>query len=248
MKAIAWDTSTPVGMAMTLEWDPQNPALGMTLCSNFSWNNHIHIYHSERLLWAIHQVLVAAKWSVHEIEIFAVGLGPGSFTGLRIGITTARTFAHFLNKPLIGVSSLSLIARPIAWAAPPGAWISVINQATAQEVFALFGQKEMILNSLCPGQAWEPLVEEALLSSFHIVEKMQSKKKWFCGGNGFEKYSQVLQESGIELIFPFPFKDRVYPEAFAQMIAQSIEKKSFLKELEVFPRYLKSLDAFKKKE
>ncbi len=67
--------------------------------------------HAGKLLLLVEEVLDAAGASWGDVERIAVGVGPGSFTGLRIGIATARGLAQARNLPLIGVSSLAALAE-----------------------------------------------------------------------------------------------------------------------------------------
>lgn len=67
--------------------------------------------HSERLLVTVDHLLKLAKWELSCLEGVAVAIGPGSFTGLRIGIATAKGMALALNIPIVGISSLESLAR-----------------------------------------------------------------------------------------------------------------------------------------
>jgi tRNA threonylcarbamoyladenosine biosynthesis protein TsaB len=67
--------------------------------------------HAARLLAAAEEALGAAGVGWEEVDRLAVGVGPGSFTGLRIGIATARALAQGRGLPLVGVSSLEALAR-----------------------------------------------------------------------------------------------------------------------------------------
>ena len=60
------------------------------------------------------KILLAAKLKLNHIDAFAIGLGPGSFTSLRVGLSTVKAFAMALNKPIVGISSLEMIAQAVA--------------------------------------------------------------------------------------------------------------------------------------
>lgn len=71
--------------------------------------------HAETLAPAIDVVRKQAQVDLSEIGCVAVDLGPGLFTGLRVGIATAKAMAHALRVPMIGVPSLDLLAFPVRW-------------------------------------------------------------------------------------------------------------------------------------
>lgn len=66
--------------------------------------------HGRDLVPAIADLLRTAGLALREIELLAVGLGPGSYTGLRVGLTVAKTLAYATETPLVGVDSLHAIA------------------------------------------------------------------------------------------------------------------------------------------
>lgn len=73
-------------------------------------NTSTPINHSLRAMPAIEEAFQRAKLSPSDIDAIAVSEGPGSYTGVRIGVTIAKTLAWTLNKPLVGVSSLKVLA------------------------------------------------------------------------------------------------------------------------------------------
>ena len=70
--------------------------------------------HSEKLLPMVDDLLRHLRFELSDIDCFAVGSGPGSFTGLRIGASTVKGFAHALNKSVIGVSTLEALACSVS--------------------------------------------------------------------------------------------------------------------------------------
>lgn len=77
-----------------------------------------HFYHKMNLLQRMHptieQVVSDAGCTVQDIEAIVVSTGPGSFTGLRIGVTVAKTLAYTLGKPVVGIPTLDAIARGVS--------------------------------------------------------------------------------------------------------------------------------------
>ncbi len=65
---------------------------------------------SALLVPTIRRVVENLDWEINDIDYFAVGIGPGSFTGARIGLATVKALSWSLNKPLVGISSLDILA------------------------------------------------------------------------------------------------------------------------------------------
>jgi tRNA threonylcarbamoyladenosine biosynthesis protein TsaB len=70
-----------------------------------------NISHSNTLLRDIDQLLRDSHASIQDIGLFAVSAGPGSFTGLRIGVATVKALAATLDRPCVGISTLHAVAR-----------------------------------------------------------------------------------------------------------------------------------------
>ena len=92
------------------------------------------ITHSRRLLGSIEKLLRDTEVALKNISAVAVGLGPGSFTGLRIGMATAKGLAHGAKKQLIGISSLDAIASEIT----ADGLICILLDARKKEVYGRF--------------------------------------------------------------------------------------------------------------
>ncbi len=103
MKVLAVEASTGL-LSLAVADDStilryRNISLGRRLCS--------------QLVPEVNRILMKAGISLSDIEGFAVGLGPGSFTSLRVGIAAVKAFAFALGKPIVGVSSLDILAMSI---------------------------------------------------------------------------------------------------------------------------------------
>jgi tRNA threonylcarbamoyladenosine biosynthesis protein TsaB len=92
--------------------------------------------HSRRLIQQVDQVMRETETNWEQLDGIAVSLGPGSFTGLRIGLSTAKGLAMAADRPLLGVPTLDGLAHQII--APPGSRICVLLDARKKEVYAAF--------------------------------------------------------------------------------------------------------------
>ncbi len=267
-RLIAWDTSSKVGALVALEWDDRAAKAGdlvpYRLVSEWTLNVDA-AQHSERLLWGVHQMLEACAWKLSDIDFFGVGVGPGSFTGLRIGITTARTLAQTLGKPLIGVSSLAALARPVGlhFADRTERVIVIASSDAAKgELFALVGAARSLKECVAladgdfPG-LWKRGVEEEVLTPAEIVKLVKKKLSEGASrekalyvriGEGKTRYSDIWKTlpKSKEIEIPIPFSDHVQGRFLGQLCFEGIQAGLARAPLEVHPRYLRVADAEKK--
>ncbi len=101
MKLLSLDTSTPRGSIALLEDREVTAELRVQSLET----------HSIRLLASIEFLLASAGWRLSDLELIAAGIGPGSFTGIRIGSATAMGLAQTLSIPFAGISALDAIAH-----------------------------------------------------------------------------------------------------------------------------------------
>ena len=92
--------------------------------------------HATRLPGDLMTVLDRAHLALADVEVFAVATGPGSFTGLRVGIATMQALALAAGRPLVGVSVLDALARSAAGVAFVGARVATWVDAWRGEVYA----------------------------------------------------------------------------------------------------------------
>lgn len=122
------------------------------LVSEYTLN--VEITHSERLLPALDRVLQDAGVGLERLEGIAVSIGPGSFTGLRIGLSTVKGLAYATGIPVVGVPTL----EAMAWTLPAARWqVCPVLDARKQEVYAaLFQHEREGLRRLAEDQAVSP--------------------------------------------------------------------------------------------
>lgn len=257
MKLLAWDTSLKSGALIALEWCPESFAVSPEIRFIAELMLNVDTVHSERLLWGIHQVLKAARWELREVDYFGVGIGPGSFTGLRIGITTARTLAHTLNKPLVGVSSLAVLARPIALSfTQPDLKNEPLVLATTDackgELFALWGRaSEVACSAVTPDEEspglWKKGVEERVITPVALMDLLQKQilGEWIAVGEGRERYPEEWQKitQFAELKRHPSLVNSIQGRYLGQVAVEAIQAGLARDALLIYPRYLRVSDA-----
>ncbi len=163
MKVLAIETSTLSGGAALLDGDE--------LVGEYTLN--VRATHSERLLGAVDRLLQDAGWTPEALEGLAVAVGPGSFTGLRIGVSTVKGLAFSLKIPVAAVSTLEAMAWVLPFARHP---VCPVLDARKAEVYtALFHwEGERLVRdwedqALGPEELCRRLVEAAAPSAGPVV-------------------------------------------------------------------------------
>lgn len=267
MKLIAWDTSSKLGVLCAIEWDErargnqfkpeefEKSVRGMTL--------DVDAQHSEKLLWGIDQLLKQCGWTKDEVDLFGVGVGPGSFTGLRIGITTARTLAHALGKPLIPFSSLVALSRNAAAelkAAGNRVVVVAATDASKGELFYLAGAAKSLDDCIIPPEedfagVWKRGVDEKTLAPDEIVRALKRRlsegkgnSQWIVLGEGALRYPELWEKiAKSKRILPqAESAHRIQPVAIAWLCWQAYQRGLVRPPLAVTPQYLRESDAERK--
>jgi len=266
MKLLAWDTSSKVGTLVAIEWDAQVQSQGWESVRMVGeWTLNVSAAHSERLLWAVHQLLESAGWKIGDVDLFAVGIGPGSFTGLRIGVTTARSLAHALRKPLIPISSLAALVRPAAlWLSESEQFAKTViigaTDACKGELFTLWGSARSVRDCVCLAHGdeaglWKRGVEETVILPQNLIEVISKKlaqnqreegrASWLAVGDGRQRYLEIWKQlpKDQELESPFLFSHHVQGRYLAQLAWEAYQSGVYRSALDVHPRYVRASDA-----
>jgi tRNA threonylcarbamoyladenosine biosynthesis protein TsaB len=168
-----------------------------------------HPGHATRLLALAEQLLSAAGLGWGQVQRIAVGLGPGTFTGLRVGIASARGLAQARSIPLVGVSSLEALAAPALadGERDPGAAAGVLAVIDARrgEVFAAAyarGADGRPLELSVP----RPVAPDAILTALpgdlagegiDTRAQAQGPAQWVAVGDGAVRYRAELEGAGL---------------------------------------------------
>lgn len=160
MLVLALDTTTPAG-SVALWRDGRLLGLRETDPS---------VSYGQQLPWALTSLLEACGADLHDVDVFGVASGPGSMTGLRVGIATVQGLALALDRPVVPVSALEALAASVVsrTGVLPGARIGALTNARRGEVFsALYVATEGLLQEVDPPavgvadtvcERWHPLV------------------------------------------------------------------------------------------
>lgn len=138
--------------------------------------------HSKTLLPSVNEMLSNRKLTVFDLDLLAVGAGPGSFTGLRIGLSAVKGLAWAASKPLVGVNSLETMAQGTPLHLSP---LCPMMDARKSEVYSAVYERN--------GNGLSCRLPMAAISPEDLARSITEKTYFF--GDGAEKYSEVM--SGI---------------------------------------------------
>lgn len=169
---LAADTSTSINtVAITRD---------TTLLAEASVHNQR--MHAERLIATVDWLLQESGHTLQNIDVFAVARGPGSFTGLRIGIATWKGFAFGLKKPLIGVSTLDAFARQVPLQTGV---VAILLDARMQEVYGALYRADQ--------GKWLRVGEEAVAPVEHFTRlAAELDNQAVFAGDGADQYRDRL--------------------------------------------------------
>jgi tRNA threonylcarbamoyladenosine biosynthesis protein TsaB len=181
--------------------------------------------HTQQLLPLAHELLAGAGLTFGDVDRIAVGLGPGGFTGLRIGVTTARALAQAAGAQIVGVSSLRALAagadRP-----PEGEGVLAVIDARRGEVFAAgFRDGEEVLAPVA--------VAPADIGSM-------AGKSWLGVGDGALRFRAELEGAGCLVPPDDSPQHRVLASAICRL---SLEARAGTQLELIVPDYLRPPDA-----
>lgn len=225
MKILAIDTTTFLGSIALVEDDQLVSAL----------QQGTSVTYSERLISGIDHLLTNANWKKEDLDLIAVAIGPGSFTGLRIGMATAKGLAVALGKPLVGVSSLCAIAYG---ADIYEGKVAAILDARRDEVYAAVYQYKN-------GSYEKTLMEECVLSPEQLCAELKKiKGVKLCVGDGARRYRDTLvKKFKDEAAFLHDAKNFPHAGYLATLAKLRFEESGADEAEDLSPNYIRISDA-----
>lgn len=120
---------------------------------------HVGLSHSEKLIALIDEILKRNGMATRDIDGIAVSIGPGSFTGIRVGVATARGLAQSLNVPLVGIPSLDGLAFGIG---KSGELVCPMIDALRREIYTSLyeGRERLVPHQLIGIENWLERLKE----------------------------------------------------------------------------------------
>ena len=225
MKLLAIDTSTKIG-SLALAEDRQLVAeTGMVISKG----------HARFLLPAIRSMLDHTGWTIDQIGLIACAVGPGSFAGLRIGISTAKGLAFATGADTVGVNTLEAMAWPYSFSSMQ---VCTILDAKKRQVYAaLFssdGQGNLVRKTtdlaMDPGEFLENQISEPTLFV----------------GDGIEKYGDFIRSRIGNLAFFAPHQMCYHRGGAIASLGLSVAERGTA-DRELLPNYVRPPDAVEPK-
>ena len=149
--------------------------------------------HGSSLLANIDHLISAQAMEVDDLDLLTVGLGPGSFTGLRVGLATAKALGRATNIPIVGISSLAAMAYGASHYYP-GAAIAATIDARRKEVYGgVYSFQD---------QNFTTLIDDSALSPQHWIAAVEalSNDTIIMVGEGNDAYRSIAQWDDQRLI------------------------------------------------
>jgi len=190
--------------------------------------------HSERLMTEIDHVLKQSFLKISDIDVFAIAVGPGSFTGLRIGLSTAKGLAYATGKPIVSVPTLEAFAWNFPYCRYP---VCTLLDARKKEVYAAVFRWE--------DAGFVRLIDEISISVDSLVGKAEfpDEKILFAGEGAILYKNEITELMGDGALFASPEKMSLSPANVASLGLKKASQKDFSEPVSLVPFYIRSSEA-----
>ena len=180
MNLLAIDTSGPAASVAVM-------SEGRIVCSIAMQRG---LTHSETIMPAVSALLEREGLAPKDVDVFAVAAGPGSFTGVRIGVCAVKALAEACKKPCARVDALQAIAEGSAY---EGLICPILDARRDQVYTALFRRKRTVLTRVR---------EDAALSLDELIEALRDAPEVYFTGDGLNSYeARIMEAMGDRALF-----------------------------------------------
>lgn len=187
--------------------------------------------HSETLIAMIEEMLASLDLKMNDLDMIAVGVGPGSFTGLRISVVLAKIFAKTLDIPVVGVSTLSALARQVA----ESGVVAPVFDARRKRVYTAQFKKE--------GDVLTRLTKDDAVAVEELIDSLPEGA--IIIGEGLSAYGERFKESDKNF-FCYPLSLSQARAAFiAEEALVQYEREGASNPYELEPNYLRPSQAMR---
>ncbi|MEY3325019.1 MAG: tRNA ((37)-N6)-threonylcarbamoyltransferase complex dimerization subunit type 1 TsaB [Bacteroidota bacterium] len=178
--------------------------------------------HASWIHTAIQEAMLEVNLPLEKLDAISVTIGPGSYTGLRVGLSTAKGLCYALEKPLITIPTLQLMASVIE--CNTNTWICPMIDARRMEVY--YAMYDQALNEIQPAQA-------LILNTESFLAELETHKIIFCG-NGMEKFKPLCSSANASFSSASATAAAMIPIALGKLL-----KKEFADLAYCTPLYVK---------
>lgn len=190
--------------------------------------------HAENMANFVQELLDENNLKPSDLNAVAVSKGPGSYTGLRIGVSLAKGLCYSLKIPLISIETLTGIAAKLKGEVPANSLICAMIDARRAEVYTALYDHE--LNVILPTEA-------KIIDSNSFEDLLETQPIYFVG-DGAEKCKTVLTNKNAD----FSYGDSTSAKNFGGLAFDKFEKQEFEDVAYFEPFYLKEFIALKGKK
>ena len=187
--------------------------------------------HSEMLHPLIKEALLESKLTIKEIEAIAVGKGPGSYTGLRIGVSAAKGLCFANDIPLISINSLEILAHSTA--IDKGYIIPMIDARRMEVYSAIYDESYALIRE----------TKADIIDEYSFCDKLQNHTVYFLG-DGAEKCKEaIVHKNAVFIKNTFPSAKEMTQLSYEKYKENNTEDIAYFE-----PFYLKNFVATKEKK
>lgn len=190
--------------------------------------------HAATMTLFIQQLMQEHRVTPAQLDAIAVSAGPGSYTGLRVGVATAKGLCYAWEKPLIAISTLQQMTLGI---------LSVANDESALYAPMLDARRMEVYTAVYTAQLDEILAPQALILTPEAYAAQLADKKVFFFGNGSDKWQQLMGQHAHATFLPYTLN----AAHMVQLAEKAFEKGTFEDVAYFSPFYLKPFHSTMKK-